>query len=133
MKKLILFLFLIFCFQVASDASNITQEKIPVYGKYKITVFNSPRGDIKGILKVWKDERGINRANFEVNGEVSEFENVKISKNDISFYYYDDDNIKPSSASDEEGEEWELKVDGDKISGKAAYMYHVSGYRIKGN
>lgn len=129
MKLLSFLTFILISIYLTSFPSELPQKENSVYGTYKITVLNSPRGSINVTLKIWKDEKGINKAQFTENKETMNVNKVEISENEIYLLRFPDDNIGGLNALGEE--EWELKVENDKISGRVNYDYHVTGYRMK--
>nr|WP_319510778.1 hypothetical protein [uncultured Draconibacterium sp.] len=134
MKKLISFLILVSFVQFGSYADLTFQEESSVYGEYKLTVFNSLRGDIKVTLKIWKDEQGRDKAQFTEEGEVMEVQEIDISGNKLVLGRYPYDyvnNVEMAEAT--EAEEWILKVEKNKIRGTLNHDFSVSGYRVEGS
>ncbi|QGY44593.1 hypothetical protein GM418_13250 [Maribellus comscasis] len=126
MKLLTLLTFILISIYLTSE---LPQKENSVYGTYKITVLSSPRGTISATLKIWKDEQGINRAQFTEDKEIMDVNKVEIAENEIYMLRFPDDNIGGLNALGEE--EWELKIENNKISGRVNYDYQVTGYRLK--
>ena len=122
MKRLAPILLFFICIQLANAQAEQIKVNEKVFGKYKITILNSPRGDVKAVLKIEKGETGKISAEFIQDGEAMKAEKVEIVKNKISIERY--------SLEAMGMEEWELKVDNNKISGTVNYDYRVTGYRM---
>ncbi|WP_167614055.1 hypothetical protein [Maribellus sediminis] len=125
MKQLIVLFIFVFLSEFA--LADLYQKSIDenVFGKYKITALESPRGDIKTTLKIWKDDNGEVKAEFVENGEKMPADKVEITGNEIYIERYSEQGMY--------NEEWKLKVEEDKISGYANAQFRVFGNRIKQN
>lgn len=123
MKQLTLLFIVIFLSEFAFADSSQKSIDENVFGKYKITAIDTPRGDIKATLKIWKDDNGEFKAEFVENGEKMPADKVEITGNEIYIERYSEQGMY--------NEEWELKVEEDKISGYANAQFRVFGNRIK--
>lgn len=123
MKKIVFLLIALMYMQIVSAQKKQIKADENVFGKYQITVLDSPRGDIKVTLKIWKDDNGKYKAEFVENGEKMRADKVEISGNEIYIERYSEQGMY--------NEEWELKVEEDKISGYGNSELRITGYRIK--
>jgi len=113
----------IMCMQIVSAQKKKMKEDENVFGKYQITVLDSPRGDTKATLKIWKNDDGEVEAEFVENGKKMLADKVEITGSEIYIERYSEQVMY--------NEEWDLKVEGDKISGYGNSEFRVTGYRIK--